>query len=185
MNYTKIGLWAFIVLFLTISGCSALSSYTSIYDTNVGYNADYKQLINDRSSAYDNIMKTIKQKGMVAKANDTAFREIVNAMVSGQKDGENLTMKWIQQANPAASFSEVSALYKDLSRQIEGDRKTIVEKERKIGLLVSEQEKLLNGFWANMFFKNEVRLSTLYKPITSSAMEEINKTGKDDNVSVF
>lgn len=185
MNYTKIGLWAFIVLFLAISGFSALNSYTSIYDTNVGYNADYKQLINDRSSAYDNIMKTIKQKGMVAKANDTAFRAVVNAMVSGQKDGENLTMKWIQQSNPAASFSEVSALYKDLSRQIEGDRKTIVEKERKIGLLVSEQEKLLNGFWANMFFKNEVRLSTLYKPITSSAMEEINKTGKDDNTSVF
>jgi hypothetical protein len=30
-----------------------------------------------------------------------------------------------------------------------------------------------------------VRLSTLYKPITSSAMEEINKTGKDDNTDVF
>jgi hypothetical protein len=185
MNYTKIAGWAFVLLFLTIVGFSAFSSYTNIYDTNVAYNADYKQLINDRSSAYDNIMKTIKQNAMVAKANDTAFREIVNALANGQKDGENVTMKWIQQSNPAASFVEVSALYKNLSRQIEGDRKTIVEKERRIGLLVAEQEKLLNGFWANMFFKSEVRLSTLYKPITSSAMEEINKTGKDDNTDVF
>ena len=191
----KTGIFAFIILALCMTGCSAFSSYRSIYDKNVGYNADFKQLLNDRSSSYDNIMKTVRQKGSVAKANDTSFQLVVASMIKGQTlqssnnvdniQRSNPAMIYLMQANPTASFSEVSKMYQDLSRQIEGDRKTIVEKERKIGLLVSEQEKLLNGFWASFFFKNEVRLSTLYKPITSSAMEEINRTGKDDNEKVF
>lgn len=184
MNKVKIGIIVLVVIALFTTGCSALSSYTSVYDTNIKMKADYTQLINNRSSAYANMVTTIKQKMMVTKMNDTSFQKIVKTMMEGQKDGENVTWKWVQQSNPAASFSEVSAMYKDVSRQIEGDRKTIVEKERLIGLLVAEQEKLLSTFWAHFFFGGEELLKDKYKPITSSAMEEINKTGKDDDISL-
>lgn len=180
-----ISIGLFVLLFGGIA-MSLFSRYTEAYNRNVQLTTIYTQKINERSSYYDNFTKITKQKGIVASKNDTGFMNVVKVMMDGQKDGQNVTWKWVQQSNPAATYSEVAALYKDLSRQIEADRKSLVELEKSIQSIVQQQDELTSTFWnANFFLKGVHKLKDDYRPITSTRMENINKTGKDDDISVF
>lgn len=183
---TKLIIGAAFFAVLLMVGMMIFTTYTSAYNQNVKLNALYDQKINERSSYYDNFKKIVKQKGLVAIKNDSSFLRVVETIMNARKDGQQVMWKWVQESNPAATYSEVSSLYKDLSRQIEADRKSFVELEKSIQNIVQQQDYLVSNFWnSHLFLSGSVKLKNKYKPITSTAMDEINKTSKDDNTAVF
>lgn len=177
----KLGIWALILvplLFILVGGCT---QYNKIQNKEIDFEREDKV----RVAQYDKMWKILKQKGIVAKTNDSSFQRVVDAVMAGRKDGEGLAMKWIQEQNPTAQFSEVSSMYKDLSRTIEAERNSFFEQEKKMAEIVADHDRLRRTFpgsiWAMVFGTKPIN----YKPIQSSRTEDVMKTGKDDDVSVF
>lgn len=143
----------------------------------------FQQKIDQRTSFYDKMWKTISGKSQVATKVDTSFINVVNAQMAGQKDGEQVTWKWIQQSNPTASFGEVSRLYQDLSRTIESERNGFYVREQELQDIKREHDNLLNVKPACWFVGSRTHLA--YKPITSTRTNNVMESGKDDNDKVF
>lgn len=145
----------------------------------------YNQKITERTAFYDKLWKTISQKGQVAAKNDTSFHRNIVAIMNAREDGANVFMKWVQESNPNANFNEVSALYQDLSRTIEAEREGFFDRELMLQDVKLQHDNLIKEpshrfvFW--IFGIKELD----YKPITSDRTDDVMKTGKDNNVSVF
>lgn len=138
----------------------------------------------ERTAIYDNkVFKTIAGKAQVAVRNDSSFIAVVNAQMNGQKDAPGLFMKWIQQSNPAATFTSVSALYQDLSRTIEAVRTEFVESEKTLMDIKLQHDNLRKKFPSSIIVGGRKEL--VYKPITSDRTDDVIKTGKDNNTNIF
>ena len=108
----------------------------------------------------------------------------INIIMEGRKDAEGVFMKWITESNPNANYSEVSALYKDLSRAVEAQREGFFNQEKVLQDVVRQHKNLIQKFpnsFYNMFYG---RTKLEYTPIKSSLTEEVMRTGKDDNVKL-
>jgi hypothetical protein len=104
--------------------------------------------------------------------------------MEGRKDSEGVFMKWITESNPNANYSEVSVLYKDLSRAVEAQREGFFNEEKVLQDVVRQHKNLIQKFpnsFYNMFYG---RTKLEYTPIKSSLTEEVMRTGKDDNVKL-
>ncbi len=158
-------------------------SYFSISNSEIRLKNSFDAAVSKRTTQYDNMWKTWAGKAQIAVKNDSAFQNIVNIQMNGQKDGENVTWKWIQQSNPSASFGQVQALYSDLSRCIEAKRDEFMECETELQDLNREHEDMLSVAPSSWFLSS--RKHFVYKPITSTRTDDVIKTGKDDNTKVF
>jgi len=181
INLVKVGIFALIA----VVGIWLFSAFVGFSNTEVTTRNAFKQKMDERTAFYDNMWKTIGQKGQIALKNDSSFARNVDLIMSGRKDAQNLVMKWVQESNPNANFNEVSALYKDLSRTVEAKRDEFFDQEVVIQDIVRTHDNLLDVFPNNLFnfFLNRPHL--VYKPITSDRTDDVIKTGKDNNVSVF
>jgi len=179
LKYSFIGVFI-IGLFVILISCISASN------REVELRNKFTEQFDNRSALYDKVFKTIKQKGQVAKQNDSSFRYNVNAIMAGRKDAEGLMMKWIQESNPNANFSEVSALYKDLSRAIEAQREEFFQQEKLLRSVKREHDDLLGKFPGGFLLKTILGRKNLeYTPITSDRTENAVKTGKDNDIEVF
>lgn len=181
MNTKK---WAVIgiiaVLILTFSGCFISKSNQEIDLRNT-----FTQKKSERVTIYDKMWKTLSGKSQVALRNDSSFRTIVNIQMQGQKDGEGVMWKWIQQSNPTATYGEVSALYKDLSRSIEAYRNEFADIEKTLQDVKLQHDNLITKFPGSLILWILNRKKLEYIPITSDRTDEVFKTNKDNNVNVF
>jgi len=95
-------------------------------------------------------------------------------------------MKWVQETNPNANFNQVTALYADLSRTIEGERDGFFMQEKMIMDIVLAHDNIMSKFPSGFILRSFMgRTDLKYKPITSDQTDEVIKTGKDNNTKVF
>jgi hypothetical protein len=163
---------------------AAFATFVSFSNSEIDLRTAFEQKIDERTAFYDKMYKVISQQTQIAVKNDESFRQNINIIMEGRKDAEGVFMKWIQETNPNANYSEVSVLYKDLSRSVEAQREGFFNEEKVLQDIVRQHknhiQKFPNSFY-NMFMG---RQPLEYKPIQSSITEEIMRTGKDDNIKL-
>lgn len=170
---------AVIFALFTLSG-----SFISFSNNEIDLRNQFEQKIDERTAFYDKMFKVISQKTQIAVKNDSSFIKVVNAQVQGQKNGEQVMWAWVQQSNPTATFTEVTKLYADLSRAIEGERAGFFEQEKVLQDVQRQHKNLtkkLPGAFYNFFLKRE---DLKYSPIKADVTEEVMKTGKDNNIKL-
>lgn len=177
----KIAKWvgAALVLFIIASSLIGFSN------DEIELRTQFEQKFDERTAFYDKLYKIISQKGQVAIKNDSSFRANVNIIMQARKDAAGTAMKWIKESNPNANFSEVSALYKDLSRAIEAQREGFFIQEKYLQDVQREHKNLIQKFPGSLYNLIYQREPIIYKPITSDRTDSVIKTGKDNNLQVF
>jgi hypothetical protein len=168
------------VLAMIIAG-----SFISFSNTEVDLRNRFKQKMDERTAFYDKMWKILSQKSQIALKNDSSFTRNVDAIMAGRKDASNLFMKWVQESNPNANFDQVSALYQDLSRAVEGQREGFFMEEKMIQNIVMEHSNHIQKFPGSLWNAFLGRKALEYKPITSDRTDDVIRTGKDNDVSVF
>ena len=157
---------------------AAFATFVSFSNSEIDLRTAFEQKIDERTAFYDKMYKVISQQTQIAVKNDESFRQNINIIMEGRKDAEGVFMKWIQETNPNANYSEVSVLYKDLSRSVEAQREGFFNEEKVLQDIVRQHknhiQKFPNSFY-NMFMG---RQPLEYKPIQSSLTEEVMRTGK-------
>lgn len=174
-----------VLTILIFLGGGLLTGFISFSNQEITYKTQFKQKMLERTAFYDAMWKTFAQKANIAVKNDSAFQNIVNIQMSGQKDGEQVMWKWVQQSNPAATFTEVSALYKDLSRTIEAKREEFKNLEKSLQDIQAQHTFLIDRFPGSFYNMFLGRTHIEYKPITSDRTDEVIKTGKDNDTKLF
>lgn len=162
-----------------------VTGFISFSNREIDLRNQFKQKMDERTAFYDKMWKTISQKGQVALKNDSSFQNNVNVIMAGRKDAGDLFMKWVQESNPNSNFEAVAALYEDLSRAIEGERDGFFMEEKVVQGIVLEHSNLIQKFPGSFYNIFMGRQALVYKPITSDRTDEVIKTGKDNDVSVF
>lgn len=162
-----------------------ISTYASFNNKEVDKRTLFEQEISNRTSFFDKMWKIISQKAQVASKNDTSFQRVVAAAMDPRKDGAGVMMKWVQESNPTLQFNQVQELYKDLSRTIESERNAFYERETTLSSIKRDHSKFLRSFPNNIYNIFMGREELVYKPITSDRTDDVIKTGKDNNTSVF
>ena len=179
MKYAILGM--VVLIFIGLIG-----SVISTSNQEVELRNRFKQKMDERTAFYDKMWKTLSQKSQIAVKNDSSFARNVNAIMAGRKDAGQLFMKWVQESNPNANYQEVSALYADLSRSVEGQRDGFFMQEKMIQGIVLEHDNIMTRFPSGFIlssFMGRTRLT--YKPITSDRTDNVIETGKDNDVKLF
>lgn len=165
-----------VIMFLVFIG-----NFISFSNDEIELRNTFGQKMDGRTSFYENMSKVISQKSQIAVKNDESFRKNINIIMEGREDAEGVFMKWITESNPNANYSEVSALYKDLSRAIEAKRDGFLIEEKALQDVVMQHNNLIQKFpnsFYNMFYG---RTKLEYTPIKSTEVKKIMETGIDDN----
>lgn len=163
-----------------------IGSVISTSNQEVELRNRFKQKMDERTAFYDKMWKTLSQKSQIAVKNDSSFARNVNAIMAGRKDAGQLFMKWVQESNPNANYQEVSTLYADLSRAVEGQRDGFFMQEKMIQGIVLEHDNIMTRFPSGFILSNFMgRTRLTYKPITSDRTDNVIETGKDNDVNLF
>lgn len=170
---------AIILVIMLVTGFIGFSNH------EIDLRNQFTQKMNERTAFYDKMWKTISQKSQVAIKNDSSFQKNVNAIMAGRKDAGDVFMKWVQESNPNAGFEAVSSLYADLSRAIEGQRDGFFMEEKVAQGIVLEHANLIQKFPGSFYNLFMGRQALVYKPITSDRTDDVIRTGKDNDVSLF
>ena len=160
-------------------------SYISFSNREIDLRNSFKQKVDERTAFYDKMWKTLSQKSQIAVKNDSSFYRNVNAIMTARKDAPQVFMKWVQESNPNANYDQVAALYKDLSRAVEGERDGFFMQEKVIQDIVLQHSNHLQKFPNSLFNSFAGRTTLAYKPITSDRTDEVNKSGKDNDTKLF
>lgn len=174
-----------VIAILAILVLSLIGSFVSFSNQEIDLRNRFTQKMEERTAFYDKMWKTLSQKSQIALKNDSSFARNVDAIMSGRKDSEGVFMKWIQESNPNANYDQVSVLYQDLSRSVEGERDGFFIQEKMIQGIVLEHSNLIGKFPGSLWNSFLGREKLAYKPITSDRTDEVIKTGKDNNVDLF
>lgn len=174
-----------VIAILAILVLSLIGSFVSFSNQEIDLRNRFTQKMEERTAFYDKMWKTLSQKSQIALKNDSSFTRNVDAIMSGRKDSEGVFMKWIQESNPNANYDQVSILYQDLSRSVEGERDGFFIQEKMIQGIVLEHSNLIGKFPGSLWNSFLGREKLVYKPITSDRTDEVIKTGKDNNVDLF
>lgn len=165
-------------------GLGILGSCISFSNSEISLNNQFKQKMDERTAFYDKMWKTLAQKSQIALKNDSSFARNVNAIMVGRKDS-GMFMKWVQETNPNANYDQVSKLYQDLSRAVEGQRDGFFMEEKMIQGIVLEHNNLIERWPGSMWNAFYSRKALVYKPITSDRTDDVMKTGKDNDTKLF
>lgn len=177
----KIGVGALVALFTIIF----IGNIIGFSNNEIELRNRFEQKISERTSFYDKMWKILKGKSEIALKNDSSFRQNINIIMEGRKDAPQVFFKWITETNPNANYSEVSALYKDLSRAVEAQREGFFVQERYLQDIKRQHSDLIKKFPGSFYNSFYGRKEIEYKPITSTITDEVMKSGKDDNVKLF
>jgi hypothetical protein len=181
----KILKWGVVAAFALLA-IITVSGFISFSNTEVEYKNQFKQKFDQRTTVYDNlIVKATKQTTELTLRNDSSFRQNVQIYMEGRKDAQNVLMKWIQESNPNANYSEVASLYRNLARLIESTRRELIEHEKYLQDIALQHSNLIDKFPGTVYnaFLNRSRI--VYKPISSTRTDKVIETGKDDEIKLF
>lgn len=163
---------------------SVVSGFIGFSNREIELSNSFFQKKDERTASYDKMYKVVAQKTQIAVKNDSSFRNMVNIIMEGRKDAQQVVFKWVQEQNPGATFDQVTKLYSELGQTIEAQREQFFQEEKMLQDINRVHEDLIRkypGSFYNLFFK---RKSFEYTPIKSSLTEQVMKTGKDDNIKL-
>jgi hypothetical protein len=177
---------AIIISILLVPIITGIGMFISYSNSEVKLRNRFTQKYSERTAFYDKMWKILSQKGQIALKNDSSFRQNIDIIMQGRKDAPDLVMKWIAETNPNANYSEVSALYKDLSRAVEAEREGFFNQEKMLQDLKLEHDNLLDVFPSSVVLSMMGKNKHIeYKPITSTITDAVITAGKDVNVKIF
>lgn len=153
------------------------------YNKSVDIELSLQKHLNGRLSILDKMNKVLHQKLQIAGINDSSYYKNLNAITMMRKDGEQVTWKWVVENNPNANYGEVSALYRELSQAIDGERTALLQQESECQQDVLDYAILHKQFPTNLYLFWQAK-NLEYNPISSSANRETNKSGIDNNISL-
>ena len=177
---TKIIVALFVVALLVVPTITIIS----FSNNEIGVKNRFEAVEKERSAFYTNLHKTITQKVQISKKVDESFRENIDIIMSGRKDGEQIMWKWVTETNPNANFGEVSVLYQDLSRTIEGKQTEFFEIERKLMDIEREHKDLTTTFPNSLYFSILGKEKIQYDPIQTVEGKQVMETGIDSNIKL-
>lgn len=178
-NLKKIVIFSVLLLILY----SVITSLTGSYNSSVDTLANFKQHQSQRGATFDKMKKTMSEKMQIAGLNDTSYSKIALAIASNRKDGEGLLWKWAHEQNPNINYSEVSALYKDLSSSVSELRIELQQTENLLQADTREWYVMHHRFPNNVFLFYQIG-SLEYSPILSDESRNVNTTGVDNSYKI-
>lgn len=170
---------------VVVLGLTLFGSIVSFSNTEVDLRNRFTQKMDERTAFYDKMWKILSQKSQIALRNDSSFANNINMIMQNRKDAPQVFMKWVQESNPNANFEQVSALYADLSRAVEGERDGFFMQEKMIQDIVLQHNNHIGKFPGSLWNAFFSRQPLVYKPITSDRTDDVIRTGKDNDVKLF
>lgn len=137
----------------------------------------------DQKQGHDLMWKKISQVAQVTDAQKNALMEIFNGYASartGTGDGGSM-MKWVQESCPNVDTST----FNNLMNVITSSRDAFAFTQRELIDLKRTHDNLLDLFPSSFVLSLLGREKVDITIVSSSRTEEVIKTGKDDDVSVF
>ena len=138
---------------------------------------------------FDNMFKVIAQVAEVSEQNmdksKEAFKAIYTDLIKGRYEGEkgNALMKWVTESNPQFDLKSTSKLYERLASAIEEKRAEFFVEQEKLIDYQRQHKNLIMKFPGNIWL--DLKDTVAIKIITSEKTENVYKTGKEDDISVF
>jgi hypothetical protein len=182
-NMKKILIIVAIATALIFGGFHLTQNEVNYYNQSVNTELQFNKAISQRLTIIDRITKIVHQKLEIAKINDSSYYKDLAIIATSRADKEQLFMKWVTENNPNANYSEVAALYKDVSASIEAERNQLQAIESTCQEYVYEYEKLhkeIPSSWYLYYQKSKLN----YEPISTTTNKVVNKTGVDNNINM-
>lgn len=139
---------------------------------------------------FDKMHKSIAQVAQVAERNmdqsKQAFKEIYTGLIEGRYSSDSdMFMKWIQESNPQFDLNATSKLYERLANVIEAGRSEYFMEQKKLVSFKQEHDKYVKKWPNRVFLSDDDILPIDIIIITSDKTEEIYRTGKENDISLF
>lgn len=183
MNTKSIVKWALVGLGVIIL-ISVISGFIGFSNREIELKNSFNQKLDERTASYDKMYKVISQKTQIAVKNDSSFRLMVNTIMEGRKDAQQVVFKWVQEQNPGATFDQVTKLYSELGRTVEAQREEFFQEEKMLQDINRVHNDLIEKYPGSLYNIVFGRKAFVYTPIKSSLTEAVMKTGKDDNIKL-
>lgn len=177
---TKIIVAVFVLALLIVPTVTIITFSNS----EIGVKNRFEAVEKERSSFYSTMSTIIAQTTQIAVKNDESFKENIDVIMSGRKDGEQIMMKWITESNPNSNFSEVTKLYQNLQRVIEGKRTEFFEIERKLMDIEREHKDLTTTFPNSLYFNILGKEHIKYDPIQTVEGKQVIESGIETNTKL-
>jgi hypothetical protein len=153
------------------------------YNRSVNIEQTFNQKLNERLSIINKALIIPHQKLELARMNDTSYTKIMTLLTSSRKDGVNLAIKLTMESNPMASFSEVTAMYADVSASIDANRNQLFGIETQLQSLQAQyailHREIPSGWY--LFYQPK---TLNYIAISTTANKVVNETGVDNNINI-
>ena len=176
-KYIFVGLLVFVLVSVISIGCWAIDLKNT--EIALKQRIEAQQIAN--KAEFDNMKKKILQNNQVSDKYKQGLIDVLTAYTEGRKvDGEQLMMKWSNEAVPVMS----PELYKQLSNIIVSSRDKFTIQQKQLLDLQREYNTLISTFPNSIIFtltgidKIEVIV------ITSTDADKAFETGKDDDIKL-
>lgn len=165
MSNLKAALVIAAIISITFFAWNQTNKIIQFSNTEIDIRNKFEQLEQQRSSLFDKIYSEIPMLANIAIHNDSMFIKVVEIQMSGRKDGDNLTWKWLQEQNPTASYHEVSRFYENLTTVVSQNKQAFYNNEIELQNQVLSHKDLLTKFPGSLYNKIFDRTIIEYKPI--------------------
>lgn len=135
------------------------------------------------TTEFDNMWKKIKSIAEVPEKKKEALRDIFVSHANARGSIKGALMTWVQESVPNADMS----IYDNMMNIVAGTRDSWTQRQNELIDIDRKRREMFVVFPSNMFLailgrdENAVTMQI----VTSTKTEEVFKTGKDDDVSVF
>lgn len=177
LKYVVIGA----LVFLLVSVISIGSWVIEIKNTEIALRQRIEAQQAANKAEFDNMRKKILQNNQVSDKYKNGLIEVLTAYTEGRKvDGEQLMMKWSNEAAPTLS----PELYKQLSNIIVSSRDKFTIQQKQLLDLQREYNTLINTFPNSMIFALQGTKNIEVIVVTSTDAEKAFQSGKEDDTKL-
>lgn len=145
----KLAIWGTLAgLILLMGGCTFIAGWSN-YDKEVRLRKEITANSNTNEAAFDTMKKIFADKAKVASVSQADLKDIFAEGVKGRVGGS--LFKSVQENYPDPAKAQ--AMWMDLSKTIEAERKSFFSRQAKIQDLVAERASLLEGFMSSKLIR--------------------------------
>lgn len=176
-KYACIGLLVLII----VSTISIGSWAIGVRNTEISLRQRIEAQQTSNKAEFDNMKKKILQNNQVSDKYKNGLIEVLTAYTEGrQTDGEQLMMKWSNEAIPTLS----PELYKQLSNIIVSSRDKFTLEQKQLLDLQREYNTYISTFPNSIVFSIVGTKKIEVTVVTSSETDKAFETGKDDDIKL-
>lgn len=180
MKNMLIGLGVAAAMFIVFVVCMIIV-IVGYYNKEVSLRNQFVAQEEANTVVYDEVWKVISQQAQVADTYKEGFREVWQAIVSGNSAANRQASLavFVNHHNPQFD----SKIYISLMNTIEGKRREFTNNQKKLIDIKREHDNLRTRFPSSVFVGSRPELQLHL--VTSDRTEDVFKAGKDNDVQVF